>query len=228
MRCRFSVALVVALAAAPQLAFGAGKRSFFSMPSSQQQVREAQIFDPYPLPDVGPIDTTVRPRGFQYPPPEATRGRWPRPGTFPRVQYAPSEGAIPQPGRPMPPQVDDAVPQAKVAPRRTRVSEPPMPSKPPVMDDLEQSQVTVEKVDTLREKARAAPWQSARRTRSRTTATTPATTQQSATGPLRRTIKPAAKPADKPTVQPATQPSWDLSDEPTEGPLVPPTMRTDE
>ena len=59
---------------------------FFNPPPPRAQVADAQIWDPYPLPEVGgPADST-RPRDFFYPPPEATRGRvWQgAPGTFPR------------------------------------------------------------------------------------------------------------------------------------------------
>jgi len=53
-------------------------------PPPRQQVAEAQIWDPYPMRDVGPYADGTRPRDFLYPPPEATRGRYPAPGTFPR------------------------------------------------------------------------------------------------------------------------------------------------
>jgi len=58
---------------------------WFAPGTSAEQQRRAQWFDPYPSPITGPIDDTVRPRGFQAPPPEAdgrvrsTRaqpGRW--------------------------------------------------------------------------------------------------------------------------------------------------------
>ncbi len=53
------------------------------------QIADAQVWDPYPLPyeSMGPVDS-ARPRDFQYPPPEVTRGRiWQgAPGTFPRQQ----------------------------------------------------------------------------------------------------------------------------------------------
>jgi hypothetical protein len=39
--------------------------------TAPEQQRRAQWFDPYPSPDIGPIDNTVRPRGYQNPPPEA-------------------------------------------------------------------------------------------------------------------------------------------------------------
>jgi hypothetical protein len=53
--------------------------------SAPEQQRRAQWFDPYPSPTMGPLDNTVRPLGYQSPPPEAdgrvrsTRsppGRW--------------------------------------------------------------------------------------------------------------------------------------------------------
>jgi hypothetical protein len=47
--------------------------------SAPEQQRRAQWFDPYPSPDAGPMDSTVRPRAYQHPPPEAdTRVRNPR------------------------------------------------------------------------------------------------------------------------------------------------------
>ena len=43
--------------------------------AGEQQVR-AQFFDPYPTTESGPLDPGARPRGFQEPPPEVSRGRW--------------------------------------------------------------------------------------------------------------------------------------------------------
>ena len=43
--------------------------------AQEQQVR-AQFFDPYPTTESGPLDPGARPRGFQEPPPEVSRGRW--------------------------------------------------------------------------------------------------------------------------------------------------------
>jgi hypothetical protein len=67
---------------------------FFNPPPPRAQVADAQVWDPYVIPEtsVGPPDreANVRPRDFQYPPPEATRGRVWRgaPGTFPRQPAA--------------------------------------------------------------------------------------------------------------------------------------------
>jgi hypothetical protein len=40
------------------------------------QRRRAERFDPYPETDVGPDDSSVRPRGFQQPLAEPLRARW--------------------------------------------------------------------------------------------------------------------------------------------------------
>jgi hypothetical protein len=72
-----------------QAAGGIALPKFFNPPPPRQQVADAQVWDPYPMPDIGagPADS-ARPRDFQYPPPEATRGRvWQgAAGTFPRSQ----------------------------------------------------------------------------------------------------------------------------------------------
>lgn len=72
-----------------QAAGGIQLPRFFDPPPPRAQIADAQIWDPYPVPDIGmgPADS-ARPRDFQYPPPEATRGRvWQgAPGTFPRAQ----------------------------------------------------------------------------------------------------------------------------------------------
>jgi hypothetical protein len=60
---------------------------FWQMPPVEAQQRQAEIFDPYPMTDIGPLDRTVRPPMWQYPTPEAARQRWPAPGTFPRVRW---------------------------------------------------------------------------------------------------------------------------------------------
>lgn len=57
----------------------------FNPPPPRQQVAEAQIWDPYPTYYAGHPDST-RPRDFFYGPPEATIGRYPAPGTFPRSE----------------------------------------------------------------------------------------------------------------------------------------------
>jgi hypothetical protein len=78
------VSITVTLAATYAQAQNVRWPQFFNPPPPRAQVADAQIWDPYPLPDVGgPADST-RPRDFFYPPPEATRGRYPNPGTFPR------------------------------------------------------------------------------------------------------------------------------------------------
>jgi hypothetical protein len=85
MRCTFGlvVAILVTLSAASLKAGGIQLPRLFNPPPPRAQVAEAQIWDPYILPDMAfPIDGT-RPRDFN-PPPEATRGRYPSPGTFPR------------------------------------------------------------------------------------------------------------------------------------------------
>jgi len=72
------------LSAAPLSAGNIQFPRLFAPPPPRQQIAEAQIWDPYPLPYVGgPVDST-RPRDFFYPAPEATWGRYPNPGTFPR------------------------------------------------------------------------------------------------------------------------------------------------
>jgi len=77
--------LLVASSASPAMAKMRDWK-IFQMPPMDVQQRQAEIFDPYPMRGVAPIDDTVRPREYQHGPPEATRGRWPAPGTFPRVR----------------------------------------------------------------------------------------------------------------------------------------------
>ncbi|MBI2826932.1 MAG: hypothetical protein HYX69_19830 [Planctomycetia bacterium] len=81
-----------------------GRFFLFNPPPIAVQRADAQRFDPYPLPDVGPgtYADGFRPRGFLEPPPEATRGRWPRPGTFPRVAPVPVPVAPPASPAPRP------------------------------------------------------------------------------------------------------------------------------
>ena len=81
------VAVAVTLSAVAVQAAGIQMPRLFNVPPPRAQVAEAQIWDPYILPDMGfPVDGT-RPRDFA-PPPEATRGRWltnpGNPGVFPR------------------------------------------------------------------------------------------------------------------------------------------------
>jgi hypothetical protein len=94
MRCA-SLAVIAAVilssvsAHEAQAAGGIALPRFFNPPPPRAQIADAQVWDPYPLPyeSAGPVDS-ARPRDFQYPPPEVTRGRvWQgTPGTFPRPQ----------------------------------------------------------------------------------------------------------------------------------------------
>jgi hypothetical protein len=88
--------LLVATSASPALA-RIRDWKIFQMPPVDVQQRQAEIFDPYPMTDIGPLDRTVRPPMWQYPTPEAARQRWPAPGTFPRVR-------LPEDLQPMVPQ----------------------------------------------------------------------------------------------------------------------------
>ena len=57
----------------------------FDPPPPRRKVANAQIWDPYPLQGMAnATDRDGRPRNFFYPPPQATRGRYGNPGTFPR------------------------------------------------------------------------------------------------------------------------------------------------
>jgi hypothetical protein len=78
------VAILVTLTAAQTLAGNIQMPRLFDPPPPRAQIADAQIWDPYPLPGVGTPTDSTRPRGFFDPPPEATRGRYPNPGTFPR------------------------------------------------------------------------------------------------------------------------------------------------
>lgn len=69
----------------------------WQMPPVEVQQRQAEIFDPYPMTDIGPLDRTVRPPMWQYPTPEAARQRWPAPGTFPRVRWTDQTVTRPSP-----------------------------------------------------------------------------------------------------------------------------------
>jgi hypothetical protein len=111
---------------------------FFQMPPVDVQQRQAEIFDPYPMTDIGPLDRTVRPPMWQYPTPEAARQRWPAPGTFPRVRlpedthakypqqrFVPSEPATEevQPPAPTDPNLQgEPVPPENVLPRTGRAT----------------------------------------------------------------------------------------------------------
>ena len=89
MRCMVGpvAAILVTLSATHLWAAGGIQLPLlFNPPPPRAQLADAQIMDPYPLPDVAPYGDGSRPRGFLYPPPEATRGRWPTPGTFPRSE----------------------------------------------------------------------------------------------------------------------------------------------
>ncbi len=79
------VAIAVTLPTAQAVAGNIQMPRLFNPPPPRQQVAEAQIWDPYPTYYAGHPDST-RPRDFFYGPPEATIGRQPRPGTFPRPE----------------------------------------------------------------------------------------------------------------------------------------------
>ena len=53
-----------------------GRPQWFAPGYAQEQQVRAQFFDPYPTTESGPLDPGARPRGFQEPPPEVSRGRW--------------------------------------------------------------------------------------------------------------------------------------------------------
>jgi hypothetical protein len=77
------VLMLVTLPTASLKAGGIQLPRLFNPPPPRAQVADAQIWDPYILPDMGfPVDGT-RPRDFA-PQSEVTRGRQPLPGSFPR------------------------------------------------------------------------------------------------------------------------------------------------
>lgn len=86
MRCllRATLTVLLAIAAAQASAGGIQLPRLADPPPPRQQVAEAEIWDPYAVPDLAPYNDGSRPRDFLYPPPKATRGRYPAPGTFPR------------------------------------------------------------------------------------------------------------------------------------------------
>jgi hypothetical protein len=53
-----------------------GRPQWFNPGYAQQQQVRAQFFDPYPTTESGPLDPGARPRDFESPPPEVSRGRW--------------------------------------------------------------------------------------------------------------------------------------------------------
>lgn len=62
---------------------GASRPKWLYPGSPKQQQRQAQRYDPYPDPELGHHDGSARPRGFENPPPEVTKGRrtrWSWPG----------------------------------------------------------------------------------------------------------------------------------------------------
>ncbi|HVU89565.1 MAG TPA: hypothetical protein VHD36_19710 [Pirellulales bacterium] len=87
-----AVAFAAVWAGEARAAGGIALPRLFNPPPPRAQVADAQVWDPYVLPEtsVGPPDraANVRPRDFLYPPPEATRVRvwYGAPGTFPRPQ----------------------------------------------------------------------------------------------------------------------------------------------
>jgi len=86
-RMQFFVAGVLISASASPAMARVRDWKIWQMPPVEAQQRQAEIFDPYPMTDIGPLDRTVRPPMWQYPTPEAARQRWPAPGTFPRVKW---------------------------------------------------------------------------------------------------------------------------------------------
>lgn len=91
-RMQFLVAGVLISASASPAMARIRDWKIWQMPPVEVQQRQAEIFDPYPMTDIGPLDRTVRPPMWQYPTPEAARQRWPAPGTFPRVRWTDQTG----------------------------------------------------------------------------------------------------------------------------------------
>jgi hypothetical protein len=146
-RMQFLVAGVLISASASPAMARVRDWKIWQMPPVEVQQRQAEIFDPYPMTDIGPLDRTVRPPMWQYPTPEAARQRWPAPGTFPRVRLPedthvkypqqrflpPEDAAVEEVGPGAPAQAepqDEQVPPGNVLPRTGRKSKIDSQSRP--------------------------------------------------------------------------------------------------
>lgn len=71
-----SLAALACLACLSMGCRGQGRPPLFSPGPAQYQRQQAHHFDPYPDNEMGPAMADVRPRDFQKPSAEPTRGRW--------------------------------------------------------------------------------------------------------------------------------------------------------